>query len=86
MRITDDSLIGWMAARSRMVTAALIAPFRRGQSAAEIELWIDGLPARQRRAVMASTLGLLFLAAMAAAQFGVVGICLFFLGVILLVR
>jgi hypothetical protein len=86
MRITDDSVIGWLATRARMVAAALIAPFRRGQSAAEIELWIEGLPAGQRRAVVGSTLALLFLAAVAAAQFGVIGLCLYFLAVILLVR
>jgi hypothetical protein len=86
MRITEDSLTGWLAARARMVTAALIAPFRRGQTSADIEVWIEAMPAGQRRAVIGATLGLLFLAALAAAQFGVVGMCLFFLGVILLVR
>ncbi len=86
MRVTDDSLSGKLAARARLVTVALIAPFFRGQTAEDIEAWIDGMPDRQRRAVVGATLGLLFLAAVAAAHFGIVGMCLFFLGVILLVR
>lgn len=86
MRITDESVSGRLAARARMVAVALIAPFHRGQAAEDIEAWIEGMPARQRRAVVGATLGLLFLAAVAAAHFGVVVMCLFFLSVILLVR
>ena len=86
MRNTHNTISGRLAAQARTVSAALIAPFMRRATVEDIACWIDDMPAGQRRLVVGATLGLLFLAALAAAQFGIVGMCVFFLGVILLVR
>lgn len=75
-----------LAAQARTVSAALIARFLRGATIEEVVVWIDGLPRGQRRVVVGAPLGLLFLAALAAAHFGLLGLCVFFLGVILIMR
>lgn len=75
-----------LAAQARTVSAALIARFLRGATIEEVMVWIDRLPRGQRRVVVGAPLGLLFLAALAAAQFGLLGMCVFFLGVILIMR
>jgi hypothetical protein len=73
------------ARRARMVTAMLVAGVWRGREAAEIEARIADLPPRGQSAVMAGVLGLLFLVSLFAAQFGLLGLALFLLAVIVLV-
>ena len=86
MRNFNEKVCNSLAAQARTVAAALIAPFKRGESVQDIEAWITTLPLRQRRTIVGGMLGLMLIAAIAAAQFGLIGMCVFFLGIILLVR
>lgn len=86
MRNHNNTISGRLAAQARIVSATLIAAFMRRARTEDVMNWIDDMPAGQRRLVVGTTLGLLFIAALIAAQFGVIGMCVYFVGVILLVR
>ena len=70
----------------RLVTIGLLAGLTPGYNADDIATWLDSRPRRVRSAVITVTLALLLAAAVIAAQFGVIGIGLYFLAVILIVR
>lgn len=72
--------------RCRDVAAALIASLWPGRSTEEVLAWLDRAPDAQQRKVVAGTLAALFLLSLGAAQFGLIGMCLFWLAVIALIR
>ncbi|RBI84950.1 hypothetical protein DRV85_09800 [Rhodosalinus halophilus] len=74
-----------IARQCRMVAVALIASLWRTRAPEEIDAAIGGLPAARQSAVVGGVLGFLFLLSLFAAQFGLVGLALFWLAVILIV-
>jgi hypothetical protein len=70
----------------RNVAAALIAGVWRRRSITEVRDRLAGMPPREEAAVIGGVLGLLFLLAVAAAQFGVIGLLLYLLAVVLIVN
>lgn len=70
--------------RCRMVAAALIAALWPGRDDREVEARLRALPKRQQVWAVGGVLGLLFLCALFAAQFGPVGLALYLLAVIAL--
>jgi hypothetical protein len=67
------------------VAAAFIARFRRGESLDAVEARLRALPPRGQAMAVGGTLGLVFIAALLAAQAGLVGMAIFFVAVILIV-
>lgn len=86
MRHRIDSLARTLGLRLLGVTAILIAPAFPGWPLGRIEHWIVTRPAGRRRLLVGCTVGLMFVLALIAAQFGVIGLGLYFLGVMLVVR
>lgn len=72
--------------QSRRVACALIAAFWPGREAAEIEERIVRQPMSRQVLVVGSALGALFFASLFAAQFGVVGMLVFLMLVIVVLR
>jgi hypothetical protein len=70
----------------RNVAAALIAGVWRRRTITEVRDRLAALPAREEAAVIAGVLGLLFVLAVAAAQFGPIGLLLYLLAVVLIVN
>jgi hypothetical protein len=70
----------------RNVAAALIAGVWRRRTITEVRDRLAALPAREEAAVIAGVLGLLFLLAVGAAQFGVIGLLAYLLAVVLIVN
>ena len=70
----------------RNVTAALIAGVYRKRSINEINDWLCSQPARTQRVIICGVLGLLLGLSFVAAQFGWVGILVFWLAVIVIVN
>ncbi len=71
---------------SRTVAIALIAGVRRRLSMDDVEDRILALPLRDQALVTVATLSALFLVSLLAAQFGLIGLAVFWLGVILIIR
>lgn len=72
--------------RCRDVAAALIAALWPGRDLTEVLAWMDaGSPARQR-AIVLGALAALFALSMIAAQFGLIGLCIFWMLIIWLIR
>jgi fatty acid desaturase len=86
MRLSHETRIGAVLARTRPVVAALLARFWRGHDQARAEARLAGMAARDEAAVTAGVLAMLFLAAVLAAQFGWLGMALYFLAVVVLVN
>ena len=86
MRISHDGLWQSVLLRTRPVVAALLAWVWPGHDQARAEVRLAGLAPRDEGAITAAVLGLLFLCAVLAAQFGWLGMGLYFLAVILIVR
>jgi hypothetical protein len=86
MRISRDTLWQSVLARTRPVAAALLAWVWRGHDQARAEARLAGLAPRDQAAVTGAVLLFLFLSAILAAQFGWLGMGLYFLAVILIVR
>jgi hypothetical protein len=70
----------------RLVAAALIAGVRRRETLDEIEGRVADLPPGDQALIVGTTLGGLFLLSLIAAQFGLVGLGLYLLGVVFLVN
>ncbi len=84
MQLNDIGQQVW--SRCCDVSAALIAALWPGRDFPEVSAWIDrASPPTQRGIVLGTLLGL-FLASLAAAQFGLIGMCLFWMLVIWLIR
>jgi hypothetical protein len=74
-----------LADRARTVAAAFIARFRRGESLDTVEARLRAMSPRDQAMAVGGTLGLVFVAALLAAQGGLLGMALFFVAVILIV-
>ena len=72
--------------RCRDVAAALIAACWPGRDFAHVIALIDNSPSGTQNVIVFGTLGALFAASFGAAQFGLIGLCLFWLLVIWLIR
>jgi hypothetical protein len=70
----------------RAVTATLIAGVWRRRTVHEVRDRLAALPARDEALVIGGVLLVLFLLALAAAQFGPIGILLYLLAVILIAK
>jgi hypothetical protein len=70
----------------RTVAVALIAGVRRRETIDEIEERVADLPRADQALIVGTTLGGLFLLSLIAAQFGLVGLGLYLLGVVFLVN
>lgn len=75
-----------LARRCRTVAAALVAAFWPGKTGTQVEGVIAALPQVQQISVVSGVLALLFLLSLFAAQFGVLGLGLFFVLVIVILR
>ena len=72
--------------RCRDVAAALIAAFWPGRDHADVIQWIDRAQPSAQSAIVFGALAGLFAASLCAAQFGLLGLCIFWLGVIWIIR
>jgi hypothetical protein len=70
----------------RNVAAALISGVWRRRTIHEVRDRLAALPAREEAAVIAAVLAALFLLAVAAAQFGVIGLLVYLLAIVLIVN
>ncbi len=70
----------------RLVAALLIAGVWRSKTLGEVEARLRQAPARQQALAVGGVLGLVFLCSLFAAQFGWIGLIVFWLGVILIAR
>lgn len=86
MRISRDTLWTMLAHRTRPVVAALLARFWRGHDQARAEARLAGMAPRDEAAITAGVLAALLLCAVLAAQFGWLGMAVYFMAVILLVN
>lgn len=68
------------------VSAALIAGLWPGRGVSEVTAWIERAPTAQQRGIVFGTLAALLAASFGAATFGLVGLCLFWLVVIMIAR
>jgi hypothetical protein len=82
----QQSLLVPLARTGRTVAAALIAGFRRNEDADTVEARLRELPPRLQAQIVGAVLAGLFVASLFAAQFGLPGILVFMLAVILIVR
>jgi hypothetical protein len=74
-----------VARQCRHVSASLIAAIWRTRTPAEIDAAIDRLPVARQTGVVASVLAFLFGLSLFAAQFGLIGLALFWLAVVLII-
>lgn len=74
-----------LARRSRQVAVTLIAGLWRTRTAEEIDAMLASLSEGRQTAVIAGVLGFLFLLSLFAAQFGLLGLAVFWLAVVLTV-
>jgi hypothetical protein len=81
-----DSVLNRAGRLCRMVASALIAGVRRRETLDEIEGRVADLPRGDQALIVGTTLGGLFLLSLIAAQFGLVGLGLYLLGVVFLVN
>ena len=72
--------------RCRDVAAALIAACWPGRDVPEIVHWIEKNSPTAQNAIVFGALAGLFALSLFAAQFGLIGLCLFWLGVIWIIR
>ncbi len=70
---------------ARAVSAELIAAFWPGRDGPEVDRRIAALPPRHQALVLAGVLGLLFLSCLFAAQFGMLGLSLLFMALVVLI-
>jgi glycosidase len=86
MRVSRETLWQSLSVWTRPVIAALLSWVWRGHDQDRAEARLAALSPRDEAAITAAVLLMLFLAAVLAAQFGWLGMGLYFLAVILLVR
>ena len=70
----------------RTCAATLIAGLWPGRDLRDVNARLSGCPVGQQAAITAAVLGLLFLLGLVAAQFGWIGILLFWMAVIFVAR
>lgn len=81
-----SSLVSRFGTMCRISAVALIAGVCRSRSIRDIDAAITARPVQQQAAITAGVLGALFGLSLIAAQFGWVGMLLFWLAVIVLVN
>ncbi|MCU0829478.1 MAG: hypothetical protein MUE52_19360 [Tabrizicola sp.] len=86
MRLSRSVVLMVLAGRTRPVVAALLAPFWPGHDQSQAEARLARLSPRDEGMISAAVLALLFLLAVFAAQFGLLGMAAYFLAIILIVR
>lgn len=74
-----------LARQCRLVSSSLIAAIWRTRTVSEIDAALDRLTVARQTAVVTSVLALLFLLSLFAAQFGLVGLALFWLAVVFII-
>lgn len=83
--ITQPQFIVPVARRCRDVAVMVIASLWRGRDLDEIEARLAALPLRRQVGLVGGVLGLLFLLSLFAAQFGLLGMALYFFAVVALI-
>jgi hypothetical protein len=78
--------LGAAGRRCRDVALGLVAGFSHKIGFHEIEARVAALPAREQAAITAAVLAGLFLCSLIAAQFGLIGMALYLLAIVLIVR
>ncbi len=73
------------ARRARDVAAALVAPFWPGEDVQGVIARLEALPPAKQAGAVGGVLSLLFLLSLFSAQFGLLGLAVFWLAVILVV-
>lgn len=86
MADTNTNISSRFGKLCRSVAVMVIAGVYRSRSAEEINQTLKSRPLRQQTLITASVLALLFGLSLVAAQFGWVGMLIFWLGVVLLVK
>ncbi len=86
MTADRDTVLAPVGRHCRRVAAALIGALWPGKTSVGIEDAIAQLSLRTQVAVVGGVLGLLFLLSLFAAQFGFIGLAIFFGVVILVIR
>jgi hypothetical protein len=86
MSETRESIWNRAGVHCRRVAVLVIAGVWRSRSFAALDRRAAQLPLRSQVAMTLSVLGFLLALALVAAQFGPVGLALYFVGVVLLVR
>lgn len=86
MSLSRETLWTQLSGRTRPVVAALLAPFWPGHDQSRAEGRLAGLTPRDEGIITAGVLGMLFLCALLAAQFGLFGLAAYLAAVVLLVR
>ena len=86
MPMTQPGLLSTMGGVARTVAATLIAGVWRSRTISEVEGQIKRLSLRDQSGVVGGVLGLMLLLSLFAAQFGILGLILFWLAVIVLVN
>ena len=86
MPMTHNSLLSPLGHVCRTVSATLIAGVWRRRSIEEVEGRIKALSLRDQVGVVAGVLSLMVLLSLFAAQFGILGLLAYLLGVVVLVN
>ena len=81
-----QGMLGQAGMVFRAGAAAVIAGLWRNRSLAEVHDWLGTLPKRQNAMVVGGVFATLFLLSLLAAQFGWIGMALYFLAVIVIVN
>lgn len=84
--LRQPSALHRVGAHLRLIAALLIAGLRRGRNLQETDAALSRLARGTQVAVVAACLGGLALASVAAASFGPIGLLVFWMAIILLVR
>ncbi|MGY6411935.1 MAG: hypothetical protein ACXIUV_13045 [Alkalilacustris sp.] len=86
MPITRPTVLSTIGGLARTVSATLIAGVWRSRTISQVESRIKQLSLRDQGGVVGGVLALLLLLSLFAAQFGIIGLMVFWLAVIVLVN
>jgi hypothetical protein len=76
--MVKDRLLTPLAQQARNVAAMVIAAFWPGISAADVLTRLMAMPGKRQAGVVGSVMAMMFLLALFAAQFGVIGLAVYF--------
>lgn len=80
------SLTSKLMQHAHRVTALVLSTLWPGRSLVDVDRWMSDLPAPKRRMCIIAVVGGLFALALLAASFGPVGLAVYFIAIVLLVR
>ncbi len=86
MSDTRHSVLNSLALRARNAAVLVVAQLWPGRNFETVDRQVRALPVRQQAEVTVGVLGLLFLLALFAGQFGPLGVMLYFAAVLLTIR